>query len=198
MKMLSVALVICLISGWSSGSTLTLDKKIQDGASVAFLTFAEPSQWGSWLQMNLPFEPMVNLKKQVEQIEGVTLKTRGEAHITVVTPVEYWNILKSKISIEEINRIAEQMDIQNSTFEIVCLGRGQLNLAKTYFVVVTSEDLTNIRKAVQNAFISKGGSPTVFDPLNFYPHITLGFTDRDLHESDGVVKGSNSCVYPLD
>ena len=59
----------------------------------------------------------------------------------------------------------------------------------TYFVVVQSEDLISIRKKIQDSFVGKGGDKNDFNPLNYFPHITLGFTKRDLHESDGVIKG---------
>jgi len=53
------------------------------------------------------------------------------------------------------------------------------------------------RKEVQNLFISKGGEPVKFLPAKYFPHITLGFTKRDLHESDDVKKDRNSCVFDI-
>jgi len=125
------------------------------------------------------------------------LANRGEAHITVITPVEYSDVLSKNVSIHEINEIARKSDTQGSRFEIICVGRGNAILnnrtEEAYFVVVRSKDLLSIREKVQNLFVSKGGNATHFVPNHFYSHITLGFTKRDLHEGDGVIKDINAC-----
>jgi hypothetical protein len=51
--------------------------------------------------------------------------------------------------------------------------------------------------ALQNQFENSGGRPGDFDADKFYSHITVGFTDRDLHEADGVIKNMDSCVAPV-
>lgn len=180
----------------------TLSLQIHKSESVEFLSFNEPTQWGSWLQQNLPYAPAQQLTAQIESSYQVKLKTRGEAHITVITPVEYWNVLKpAGLTMEEINQAALKLKIQSAKFEVVCLGQGTASLdnkqERTYFVVVRSEDLVNIRKEIHRLFISKGGDRTKFNPLQYYPHITLGFTKRDLHESDGVIKDANSCIQGI-
>lgn len=182
-----------------SAADLLLSSQIHKSDSVEFLSFNEPTQWGSWLQQNLPYAPAQKLAAQLETSYQVKLKTRGEAHITVITPVEYWNVLKpAGLTMQEIIQAALKLKIQNAKFEVVCLGRGTAQLdnkpEQTYFVVVRSEDLVNIRKEIHRLFILKGGDRTKFDPLRYYPHITLGFTKRDLHESDGIIKGANSCI----
>lgn len=68
----------------------------------------------------------------------------------------------------------------------------------TFFIVVNSVDLINIRTVIQLLFIQKGGLPNQFDANNFYPHITVGFTKMDLHDSNGVIKDSRSCVQKID
>lgn len=99
---------------------------------------------------------------------------------------------------EEIDSIALKRKIQSSKFKIVCIGRGQVKLPQgelaTYFLVVQSQDLLEIRKEIGNLFLQKGGDPKMFRVENFYPHITLGFTEKDLHESDGVLKSNQSCL----
>lgn len=181
---------------------LRLDSKIKDGTSVEFLKFSGPGKYDNYLTMNLPFEPISDIFQQVQSVEGVILKSRGEAHITVVTPLEYWNILKPlSITMVEIDQIAQSLRIQDSQFEILCLGMGKAILGdkeqKTFFVVVQSEDLMDIRREIQRLVIAKGGAATDFDPAHFYPHITVGYTEDDLHESHGVIKDIRSCIYPI-
>ena len=92
-----ICLSFLLVSLNLAADTLILGKSIQNGETVEFLKFSGPGEWSNYLAMNLPFAPMVNLFQQVEAAEKLTLKNRGEAHITVVTPVEYWNILKPRL-----------------------------------------------------------------------------------------------------
>lgn len=152
-----------------------------------------------YLAMDLPYEPFAEIFKKLQIAEKKKLINRGEAHITVITPIEYHHVLRPKgVSIEEIDQIAKDMDIQNSNYEVLCLGLGEIaidgNLEQTYYLVVQSEDLLNLRMAIYRLFLSKGGSKVDFDPAHYYPHITIGFTKRDLHESDGVIKDSRSCI----
>ena len=194
-----LSLSICLNT---QAASLYLDPKIKDGKAVEFLKFSGPGEYDNYLTMNLPFAPIKHLFEQVQEAEGLMLKSRGEAHITVLTPVEYWNILKPlSISISDIDQLAESMQIQSSRFEVRCLGMGKAMLhgkeEKTFFVVVESDDLLEIRRRIQKLVIAKGGAATDFDPNHFYPHITVGYTTDDLHEKHGVIKNLNSCVYVL-
>lgn len=68
------------------------------------------------------------------------------------------------------------MKIQNAKFDPLCVGMGSVVLAdkkeKTYFVVVQSEDLVNIRRKIQTLLVQMGDGATEFSPENYYPHIT--------------------------
>lgn len=146
--------------------------------------------------MNINFAPVKELFNQINQ--EVTLnkkKARTEAHITVITPVEFRNVLEPVgLDINEINRIALNNNIQKSQFDVICIGKAERESKSTYYLVIKSEDLLKIRREVFKVYIAKGGVPSRWDPELFYPHITIGYTDRDLHlESDGVYKGINSC-----
>ncbi|MES3036319.1 MAG: hypothetical protein V4736_00305 [Bdellovibrionota bacterium] len=184
-------------------AVLNLDSTIKNGKSVEFLKFSGPGAFDSYLTMNLPFAPMKTLLQQVQTTESVKLKDRGEAHITVVTPVEFWNDLKPYgVSIAEIDQIAEAMNIQNSAFQIICLGAGKKVIEdreeKTFYVVVQSDDLLKIRRKVQELLLSKeGGRASNFNPTKFYSHITLGYTLKDLHDSDGIIKDDKSCIHDI-
>ena len=155
----------------------------------------------SWLGMNLKTEPFTKLKTQVEYLVGKKLNSRGEAHVTVVTPVEYDRALAAKISMAEIDALALKMKIQETSFRPVCIGRGttmlERNPEETYYVVLSSEGLFKIRGEIAKLYASRGGKPQDFNPDLFYPHVTLGYTKRDLHYEDGVIKDERSCIYQL-
>lgn len=148
----------------------------------------------NWLGRNVDFSSIDSLRKQLEQHLGQSLKNRGEAHITIITPPEY-DSLKKYLSIQQINALALAEKIQQTSYTPLCMGLGQKDNLKTYYVVLQSPELLNMRKKIADAFYKKSGTKKDFDPERFYPHITLGFTDRDLHESDGVIKDSHSCRY---
>jgi len=165
------------------------------------------SQWQStsfvahtdWLGESLDFKPINSLRQQLEAQLGHSLQNRGEAHITLITPPEY-NVLKDKLSIDAINAIADRLEIQRTVWNPICLG--QVSNPKNpqqvaYFVVVESEGFYSIRQEIYRAFTEKGGNPLAFQPRHFNPHITVGFTEKDLYEQDGISKDSHSCSYSL-
>jgi 2'-5' RNA ligase len=191
-----------LTSNVASTTELHLDRKIKDASPVPFKSISGTGEFDTWLQMTLPYRPMVDLLNQVRRVEHISLRNRGEAHITVVTPVEFWKVLRPHgITGNAIDGIAREMNIQASRFEVLCLGKGVAKihgkLEKAYYVVVQSDDLIRIRKKIQELLVSRGGNPEDFEPLNYFPHITLGFTKRDLHESDGVKKDIKSCIHAI-
>ncbi|MBO9667026.1 MAG: hypothetical protein J7501_09455 [Bdellovibrio sp.] len=169
---------------------------------VPFVSHDENAPFKSYLAMNFSYPGFQALLKETEAREKVTLKNRGEAHITVITPPEFDKVLSKKISIQEINAIAAKMNLQGSHFHPLCVGKGKAKIKdqeqSTYFVVMDSENLFKIRKAIQELYISHGGKASDFNPDLFYPHVTLGYTDRDLHYEDGVVKDAASCIFTLE
>ena len=182
----------------SSCSLSTIDKKSDIYIPKGFIAHNGAGKYESYLQMNIHFPPVKKLFEDLDQDLGNSLNkknARTEAHITVITPVEYRNILEpAGISIQRINDIAMEMKIQQSDFEVVCLGKAESYEKSTYFLVVESEELLNIRRAIFKEYTKFGGKPSRWDPELFYPHITVGYSHRDLHlESDGVFKGYNSC-----
>lgn len=181
---------------------LTLRDTIHQTKDLPLLSHSGPGAFDNYQTMNLPFDPVLELHQRWVEQEKIKLIHRGEAHITVITPIEFWNVLKPQgVTIQEIQKISQDQHLQNSKFQIICLGSGQASLngklEKTFYLVVESEDLLRLRQKVQDLFLSKGGSKNKFQPNNYYPHITLGFTQRDLHESDGVIKDKNSCVASI-
>lgn len=131
---------------------------------------------------------------------GRKLKHRGEAHITVITPPEFDALLDGVIPMHAIEAEVDAA-LTRASFEPVCVGRGRVSdageILETYYLVVQSEELLAIRAQIFRAYRRAGGEPSLFDPNAYYPHVTLGFTVRDLHESDGVRKGHNSCFVDV-
>lgn len=158
----------------------------------------QSGKWLNYLVLDLPYEPVQLLRKKIEGLIKVDLseteKKRGkEAHITIITPVEYWN-LHSHLKMQKINQLFLNR-VQALSFEPICIGKGSINEDKlsTFYIVIKSDEIIELRKEIQKIFIQNGGSPTAFQPENYFPHITIGFNQRDLHLSDGVKKDQRSC-----
>ncbi|MCU0428114.1 MAG: 2'-5' RNA ligase family protein [Candidatus Kapabacteria bacterium] len=191
---------VALQGHFAGNCAVKFDVSIHQAAP--FLVHTGNGAFDNYLAMNLPYPPAEALWKSLEKQFGTTLKNRGEAHITVISPPEFSNVLGKVLTIQEINDIALTMKIQNARFTPVCLGRAQVVLdgkaEQTYYVVVRSDDLLAIRRAIFEKFCAKGGEISLWDPHHFYPHITIGYTKQDLHEEgNGVRKGVNSCFCEI-
>ena len=155
----------------------------------------------TYLALDLPFAPFEKRRLEVETLKKIQLKHRGEAHITVLTPPEFKK-MQDKLSMREIDALASKLELQKASFKPLCIGSGQVSSSglkeATYYVVVESPELLHIREEIQRLYLSKGGRKDNFSPLPFYPHVTLGFTQRDLHLEDGVIKDAKSCILPLE
>ena len=179
---------------------LPLSRSVKD--HVTFISHQGTAS-GYWLGENVNYEPVANLFSHLKQrLPSEILKNRGDAHITVLTPPEFL-ILKPYLTPEAIDEIAKQQNIQQQSFHVVCLGRGQAmneygSVLNTYFLVVKSPGLARLRRAIFEQYVANGGMPSRFDPDHFTPHITVGFTERDLFEQDGVYKQNNACFIPIE
>ncbi len=154
-----------------------------------------------YLSLDLNFTAATALRAAIDDRFGTALKHRGEAHLTLVTPPEMQKILGSGLSLDEIKGIAQQLGLQQSTIEQICLGMGHTRVSnedlRTFYLVVESPLVRRFRAAIAKVMISRGTDPAVFDPARYFPHVTIGFTNRDLHESDGVIKDQSTCIAPL-
>lgn len=155
----------------------------------------------NYLAMDLPFAPMKRVFEQVESRAGLKLQNRGESHVTVLTPPEF-DAIKSKVTIEDINRIAEKSRLQRAHLEALCVGRGEATLdgqpEQTFFIVLTAPELVSVRREIQQLFVKRGGNAQLFDAEKFYPHITVGFSKVDLHEQQGVIKDRRACAFDVE
>ncbi len=168
---------------------------------LATNTVANPNgSQPTYISLAVPFTPANELKKDIEKTTGLRLKDRGEAHITLVTPIEMQELLK-KLSLSTIVSLFEVDTIQEENFQTVCVGRGDIQRRSkklsTFYVVGKSSELFERRARLAQAFLQAGGAHNSFKANHFFPHITLGFTDRDLHENDGIIKDAGSCAATL-
>jgi len=53
--------------------------------------------------------------------------------------------------------------------------------------------LFDIRREIEKLYRKRGGEGALFQAESFWPHVTVGFTYRDMFLEDGVFKGLNSC-----
>lgn len=191
-SLILLGLLLCL-----NAFAFELSRGVFDNGRLSFIKHEGTGAFDSYLSMEINYAPVKALFEEIVKYERRPLKTRGEAHITVVTPVEYFEVLKKKVSIQEINDIALKSQIQNSRFSVLCLGKGSLKNEEAFFIVVKSEDLVGIRNKIQRLFEARGGRVGAFKAEHFFSHITIGFTSRDLHEADGVIKDERSCVADI-
>lgn len=161
------------------------------------------SDWQSALAMNVTYAPIVSARKQIEthlyneKLNFLkTWEPNGEAHITVITPVEYqlcmWSQKRSIqiLHMKEIESIAKKQKIQSSPFTITGLGYGSkyftdsFETGYTHFFIVESKDLRLLRHTIYEKFLQNGGDKNCWHPDQFFPHITIGYTHKDIHYPD--------------
>lgn len=180
---------------------LVIDSAITHNCTVPFLAHHGAAPMSTTLAMNIEYEPVKSLRKPIEDTIGRKLDfltmwdAQGEAHITTITPVEFDKYLKPYVSAQEMESIARKMDIQGSDIRINGIGSGKAVIdnkeEETFFIIVDSDKLKDIRKAVYDMYaerVSAQGKEPEWNYREFYPHITIGYTKRDLHIQDGVIK----------
>lgn len=195
----SIFILLCLIGRVEAVLALELPigSDAYFGQSESFIPHV--SDGSEYLAMNLPPDPGQKILKFLNderRANGLPeLKSRGrESHITIVTPPEF-AVLKPYISMEKINDLALEMGLQRDNVNLECLGRGQKNEDFTYFLVVKRNEnavIWKLRQAIQSQLPKE--KQDLFDPNHFYPHVTVGFTQGDLHEKDGVIKDRRACL----
>lgn len=161
-------------------------------------------KWQGTLAMNITYKPIRTIRGVIEKklYDGKPLdylkswNSAGEAHITTITPVEYQECMWSEeneiriLHMKKIEKIALAQKIQSSDITYFGLGYGEKVFAgqnqadQTHFVIVRSQNLLNIRKEIYSAYLKNGGDSKCWDPNLFFPHITIGFTHKDIHYPD--------------
>tara|TARA_R110002072_G_scaffold1989_2_gene16361 strand:- start:78555 stop:79157 length:603 start_codon:yes stop_codon:yes gene_type:complete len=195
--MKSITSFLLVLLSTSLLASLSINPSVFDNSKREMSSHQGEGRFSSYLSMDINYRPVKELFSKLEKELGVKLKNRGEAHITVMTPVEYFDVLKEYVSITEIENIARESKLQSSRFSITCIGEGKFKELRTYYIVVKSQEIMDIRKKIEKLFLSRGGKINDFSAKKHHPHITLGFTKRDLHESDGVIKDDKTCRFEL-
>jgi 2'-5' RNA ligase len=174
---------------------LPLSARVLDSRKVPFVKHEGLGDFDNWLAVNIPWEPINSFRGVLEKEGNAPLLHRGEAHITVLTPVE-WQSLKKVLSMKELHQLFQKR-IQRVPYQVSCLGKFTKEMeGKTqsaFFLVVQSPGLFDVRQEISKLFAKKGGDPERFDPLEYFPHITVGFSEKDFHLSDGAIKDLRSC-----
>jgi 2'-5' RNA ligase len=153
----------------------------------------KPASVKSYVSLELEYPEYQQTLAKLDAFLSTKLANRGEAHITVLTPAEL-KLVSANTNPETIQQEWEEW--KTKTFKKVCLGEGivkeKKKILKTYYVVVESPELLAFRKYLKTKYAVKD-----FEAEVFYPHITLGFTERDLHFEQGVIKDRKSCPEKL-
>lgn len=174
---------------------LTISSAITDNSKMPFI------ERSSALALNVEYDDIKKLRAEISKALNLKLKFfdkwnhLGEAHVTTITPPEFTNQLVPYVTQEQINKIAEGLNIQASDVKVLGIGSGKKNFngeqGETFFVIIKSKNLMKIRDAIYQEYLKNGGPASgdkAFKPLNFYGHITIGYTHEDIHESDGLLK----------
>eukprot|EP00850_Spirogloea_muscicola_P023107 SM000329S12570 [mRNA] locus=s329:22993:23643:+ [translate_table: standard] len=154
-----------------SGRTFGVGGSLFAGRAVPFVKHEDGLPFGSYLTLSLDFEPALDLFRRLNVTQGPLL-SRGEAHVTVISPVEY-QVLAPLVNISEITTIALKHKIQRAAMPPICVGRaskttvdnGSSVFQDVYFVKIhTGKTLENIRYDVQQLFIRRGGNGALLLP----------------------------------
>lgn len=152
----------------------------------------------NYVSLDLEYGRYKALLNELDKKVG-TLKNRGEAHVTLITPPEFKALVAGgSITPEQIHEAYKLAALKPQDFKEICVGQSskkiQAKKMSTYYVVIKSAAFLKFRRDV--AALSKV-SEKDFNPNLFFPHITLGFTERDLHYEDGVKKDAKTCLKEI-
>lgn len=146
--------------------------------------------FGSYISLDIDFSLIRPVYKQLNKVTVEKLKSRGESHITLLTPPEFQHFFASSgISMTVLKEfVIERFSANTLEFDVKAIGSGHIESQSTYFLIVVSQDLKNLRLSLADLLV--GEKREAFLETGFYPHITLGFNKTDLHISQGIRKDS--------
>ena len=196
-KMTPIVLLLANMSSYAI-EQIPISKSIYVNDNLTFESHQGTGPFDTAIAMNIQYPPVKLIREMLSTYLQYPLRfftgwnNDGEAHITVITPPEYTDVIKKFVSIERIEEIASRNTIQTSDLKVFGLGRGVVNIndkaEETYFLIMKSKNLLKIRQQIYEEFVKNGGNKNAWNPRHFHPHITVGYSLRDLHEADGVIK----------
>jgi hypothetical protein len=177
--------------GWQKEKAISLESGATKSGKLG------PNPPADYVTVDLSFAPFQAARIELEARVGVVIKNRGEAHLTVISPPEF-KILSRVLAPKKIRDLVSlNFDFAKLGLRPLCLGQGTAAADKTWFVVMEAKSAVQARRAIEVEFLKQGGEKFAFKAAEFYPHVTLGFTKRDLHLQDGVLKDVTSCKFPI-
>lgn len=170
-----------------------------------YVPFSDQFSEDGALIMNVDYQAVADVRRQIEEIYDLELEDRGEAHITVITPPEAqgW-FTESEKGIRDYYSTDAMIanyspDLQFTYFEVVCVGMQENDDGrKVFYLVVDAPGLIETRddiKLIAGMNAEEMGEELEFDPFAYDPHITIGFVEGDVH---GVSKGQDTCVQDIE
>lgn len=192
--MILLALLLAL-TGFAA-ETIVVDTKELESLEKRPYFKPEPD----WVGIPMPYGPVEKIREELEKRLGKKLQHRGEAHITVITPPEF-RILSQTLKMNTIDKIVAKEGSMKAPIKVLCLKKVTAVLGdkteESWFVSVESAELREFRNQVWRRFVANGGIPDDFAWKRWSPHITVGFTSRDLHDEDRISKEKAECAYEL-
>ncbi|MDA9951556.1 hypothetical protein N9D31_03165 [Oligoflexaceae bacterium] len=187
-------------SSLEAAERVSVDPRIKSMQKFESRYFGE-GDMNAALAMKISYLPVVKIRRQIEAslYNGKRLKfltawePNGEAHVTTIGPFEYQKCMWSKkrglsvLHMKQIEQLALKMQIQKSDLKIQALGvafKKFEDLESSHFILVRSNNLLRIRRAVYAWYLRKGGEVGCWNPNLFFPHITVGYTHEDIHYPD--------------
>lgn len=196
LSIIILLLVSTSVFSLSVSSDLVQLKEPQSMPFVEHVVEDDPTSFGNSLALSIPYAPIIKLRKIIEKQTGKKLDyfrgwdPAGEAHVTTITPPDFVKALRHGITMKRINEIAREEHIQDADIKLLGIGSAKKTIngivEETFFVIVDSSKLRSIRYKIYKEFIDNKGDPKSFDPTWFFPHITIGYTLKDLHEPDAL------------
>lgn len=102
----------------------------------------------TYLSLPLRYAPFDYLRQHLEQALQVPLKTRKEAHVTIITPIEF-KAIQAHISMQELVAIAQKMELERLPLRLLCIGEGATTRREqtlsTCFAIVEPSALISAR-----------------------------------------------------
>ena len=202
---------------------------IFDASSIAFNESIVKVPNGpllEYLATTLNHTHFPQIKKQIEKIANTTLKDRGEAHMTIITPPEYGyeaenyqQGLGKLIKLPELNAIAQGertreesamqlFSVQQFDMYPLCIGKASRSIGKkgekgykedsaVYYIIVESKQASAFREELETEFQARRGNPSHFCAKCFRAHITIGYEDNDWFEDKSIYKTEHTCEYGI-